>query len=93
MFIRHLITKGRTGSLLACLTVAVMLVCHGAAVSAQDWKVPKSFAKNGDAIVLCSRPLHGARGPGHPGCQLAPIRAPLLRILAVRVDSCGKSTD
>jgi hypothetical protein len=36
MFIRHLITKGKTGSLLVGLTVAVMLLCHGAAVSAQD---------------------------------------------------------
>jgi hypothetical protein len=36
MFIRYLITKGKVGSLLAGLTVAVMLLCHGAAVSAQD---------------------------------------------------------
>lgn len=36
MFIRHLITKGRTGSLLAGLTMAVMLLCHGAAAFAQD---------------------------------------------------------
>jgi hypothetical protein len=36
MFIRYLITKRKTGSLLAGLAVAVMLLCHGAAVSAQD---------------------------------------------------------
>jgi hypothetical protein len=36
MFIRHLITKGKTGSLLAGLTVAVMLLCHGTAALAQD---------------------------------------------------------
>jgi hypothetical protein len=36
MFIRHLITKGKIGSLLAGLTVAVMLLCHGAAAFAQD---------------------------------------------------------
>jgi hypothetical protein len=36
MFNRHLVTKGKTGSLLAGLTVAVILLCHGAAVSAED---------------------------------------------------------
>jgi hypothetical protein len=36
MFIRYLITKGKTGSLLAGLAVAVMLLCHAATVSAQD---------------------------------------------------------
>jgi hypothetical protein len=36
MFIRHLIMKGRTESLLAGLTMAVMLLCHGAAAFAQD---------------------------------------------------------
>jgi hypothetical protein len=44
MFIRHLITKGGTGSLLAGLTVVMMLVCHGAAVFAQDrcWTMGES---------------------------------------------------
>ena len=36
MFNRRLITRGRTGSLLAGLTVAVMLLCHGGAAFAQD---------------------------------------------------------
>jgi hypothetical protein len=36
MFNRHLSTKEKTGSLLAGLAMAVMLLCHGAAVSAQD---------------------------------------------------------
>ena len=36
MFTRRLITRGRTGSILAGMAVTVMLFCHAAAVSAQD---------------------------------------------------------